>query len=135
MLENPETAGNPDDTGPRAASSGDRPEAAIPVRRHEAESPPIQRSLSDPFFEERAAAAPVIGPDQGLVGAEVVGSDGTRIGTVKEVRQSDFLVDRPAKRDVYIAFGDIQELAGNQLVLKLAADDLDRLRLATPPLL
>ena len=33
---------------------------------------------------------------------EVVGSDGERLGSVKEVRASDFLVNRRLKRDVYV---------------------------------
>lgn len=36
------------------------------------------------------------------VGMEVVGLDGEIVGTVKDIRESDFLVDRLLARDVYV---------------------------------
>ncbi|HEV2126757.1 MAG TPA: hypothetical protein VGW38_28705, partial [Chloroflexota bacterium] len=73
--------------------------------------------------------------DQVLIDAPVVDAEGNSIGIVKEVRESDFLVDRPMKRDVYITYGDVRELAGNRLLLKITADDVDRLDFPSPSLL
>ena len=35
----------------------------------------------------------------------VVGKDGEPVGRVKEVRETDFLVDRPMAPDVYVPYG------------------------------
>jgi hypothetical protein len=53
------------------------------------------------------------GAEQIKVGMDVVGIDGERIGKVKEVRQSDFLVDRPVARDMWVPFSAVLE-AGEQ---------------------
>lgn len=45
-----------------------------------------------------------VGPSQIRIGMDVLGRDGSPVGTVKEVRQDDFLVDRPLARDVYVPF-------------------------------
>jgi hypothetical protein len=44
------------------------------------------------------------------VGMGVVGSDGEEVGTVKEVRTTDILVDRPMARDVYVPLEAIQAI-------------------------
>jgi hypothetical protein len=44
------------------------------------------------------------GPEQIKVGMPVVGVDGKPVGKVKEVRQTDFLVDRPLAHDVFVPF-------------------------------
>lgn len=113
----------------------DRDEPMVPVTRVDREAPPIQRSLSEPFSEERVASVPAVTSDQVLIDAPVVDAEGTAIGTVKEVRESDFLVDRPMKRDVYITYGDVRELAGDRLLLKITSDDVDRLDFPSPSLL
>lgn len=44
------------------------------------------------------------------VGMNVVGFDGEEIGTVKEIRSTDMLVNRPLARDVYIPLEAIQAI-------------------------
>jgi hypothetical protein len=71
--------------------------------------------------------------EQIRVGMEVVGSDGRRIGTVKEVRTSDFLVNRPMARDIYVPFGAIQTISGNTVTLTIPADQVEQMGWAHPP--
>jgi len=48
-------------------------------------------------------------PGQGQIeiGMDVVSVDGQPLGRVKEVRGSDFLLDRPMARDMYVPFNAI----------------------------
>ncbi len=57
-------------------------------------------------------------------GMDVIGSDGTAVGKVKEVRSSDFLVDRPLARDVYVPLDACQSTEG-QVRLNVRADEVD----------
>lgn len=59
------------------------------------------------------------------VGMDVVGSQGQHIGTVKEVRASDFLADRPAARDIYIPFSACS-VNGGQVRLNIRAGAVDK---------
>jgi hypothetical protein len=71
------------------------------------------------------------------VDMSVVGVDGEPIGTVKQVREGDFLVNRPMARDVYVPYsfvlvmdnpadrmrgGPIQD---DQVVLTIRAGEVD----------
>jgi hypothetical protein len=47
----------------------------------------------------------------------------SRAGQVKEVRDSDFLVDRPMARDVYVPF-DAIESVGPDVRLSVTADEV-----------
>jgi hypothetical protein len=49
------------------------------------------------------------GPERGRiqVGMEVTSIDGQRVGTVKEIRQDEFLLDRPLARDVWVPFAAV----------------------------
>jgi len=40
---------------------------------------------------------------------DVVSIDGERIGQVKEVREGDFLIDRPLARDLWVPFTAVVE--------------------------
>lgn len=51
-----------------------------------------------------------VDPAQIRVGMEVVGFDGELVGRVKQVRATDFLVDRPLARDVYIPVEVVQAI-------------------------
>ena len=62
------------------------------------------------------------------VGMEVLGAEKERVGQVKEVRTSDFLVERPLQRDVYVPFAAIREVTGNQVVLTVRSDHVDALK-------
>ncbi len=58
-------------------------------------------------------------------GMDVVGSDGKSVGTVKEVRDNDFLVDRPMAHDVYVPFSACNATNG-QVRLNVRAGDVDK---------
>ena len=62
------------------------------------------------------------------VGMDVLGADQERVGQVKEVRASDFLVERPLQRDVYVPRAAIREVTGNQVVLTVTSDHVDALK-------
>lgn len=68
------------------------------------------------------------------IGMPVVGSDGKEIGTVKEVRSNDFLVNRRLARDVYVPFSAIQSISDGRIILNVASDQVDRQGWAHPPL-
>ena len=65
----------------------------------------------------------------------VVGSDASQVGQVKDVRDADFLVDRPRQRDVYVPFDAIQETTGNRIMLNLPADRVDDMDWEKPSLI
>jgi hypothetical protein len=67
------------------------------------------------------------------VGMKVVGSDGEDVGTVKEVRDRDFLIDRPMRRDVYAPFDAIQNVSGDTVMLKITSDKVDNTNWPRPP--
>jgi hypothetical protein len=48
--------------------------------------------------------ANVVGPDLLQVGMQVMSMNGQVVGRVKEVRENDFLIDRPMARDVYMPY-------------------------------
>ncbi len=58
-------------------------------------------------------------------GMEVVGSRGKHVGTVKEIRDNDFLVDRDAARDIYVPFSACQDI-DDRLHLNVTADQVDK---------
>lgn len=55
---------------------------------------------------------------------EVVSADGAHVGKVKEVRSSDFLVDREMARDVYVPLNSAQ-ISGGRVMLNIRADQID----------
>jgi Uncharacterized protein conserved in bacteria (DUF2171) len=59
------------------------------------------------------------------VGMRVVGADGGDVGTVKEVRDRDFLIDRPMRRDIYAPFEAIQSVTGDTARLNIPSGAVD----------
>jgi hypothetical protein len=66
------------------------------------------------------------------VGMVVFDGEGEQIGVVKAIRDSDFWLDRPLHRDVYVPFDGVarvvlsgDDLVQKQLVLKISKDQLD----------
>ena len=57
-------------------------------------------------------------------GMEVIGSDGHRIGGVKEIREKDFLVDRRKARDVYVPFSAVAK-SESCIILDVSSDKVD----------
>lgn len=72
-------------------------------------------------FQSRFRVAP---------GMAVIDPHREQIGTVHEVRDTDFLVDRPGQRGVYISFDHVQEVQGNQVLLSLPANQVETPRAA-----
>jgi hypothetical protein len=69
------------------------------------------------------------------VGMDVVGSDGKSVGRVKEVRNTDFLVDRPLARDVYVPFEACQSISAERIVLTIPAGEVNNQGWANPGLM
>jgi len=63
----------------------------------------------EPQYEGEILKASSPGPDQIQAGMDVVSIDGEHIGKVKEVREADFLVDRPLARDLWVPFTSVVE--------------------------
>jgi hypothetical protein len=63
----------------------------------------------DPSTRGEILKASSPGPDQVRVDMDVVSIDGEHIGKVKEVRQTDFLLDRPLARDLWVPFDSVVE--------------------------
>ncbi len=56
----------------------------------------------------------------------VMSSDGVRLGTVKETRETNFLLDREAYFDLDIPYSDIKSIDENFITLDRKNDDLDK---------
>ncbi len=64
-------------------------------------------------------------------GMPVLGSDGNQIGTVKEIHDYDFLIDRPMAKDVHVPFSGIQNISNGQVNLNVPANQVDKMHWAT----
>jgi hypothetical protein len=63
----------------------------------------------EPAYEGEILKASSPGRDQVQPGMDVVSIDGERIGKVKEVREAEFLVDRPLAHDLWVPFTSVLE--------------------------
>ena len=86
-------------------------------------------AVTDPEMKDGFAASErantLIGWDLVInEGMEVIGSDGRRIGQVKEIREKDFLLDRRKARDLYVPFGAVAK-SDNCIILDVASDKVD----------
>jgi hypothetical protein len=70
-----------------------------------------------------------VGPDM-----LVVSSDNDEVGTVKELRASDFLVDRALQRDIYVPFNAVRTVEGGRIILNMAIGQIDDAGWESPPL-
>jgi hypothetical protein len=59
------------------------------------------------------------------VGMQVVGLDGVPVGLVRDVRDEDFLIDRPTQLDVCLTYDAVKLVTEGQVVLKVPADEVD----------
>jgi hypothetical protein len=58
-------------------------------------------------------------------GAKVIGSDGKKIGTLKEVGDADFVVSRTLKRDLGVPITHVEEVTEeNEIVLDVSSGDV-----------
>lgn len=67
-------------------------------------------------------------------GMVVSGTDGAEIGEVKAVRRSDFLVNRPMAFDTYVPLDAVLHTTNDEVVLAIAADEVDSMGWANPGL-
>jgi len=90
----------------------------------------------DPDTEDTEATERSAGPGQGpqtlaqlqATGGEVVGSDGERLGDLKEVGDADFLVGRTLRRDLRLPVSRVREVTSdNKVVLDLPAAEAKEL--------
>lgn len=58
-------------------------------------------------------------------GMSVITHDQVEIGTVKEVRATDFLLDRSMRRDVFVPFHAIDAVTAHSVMLTVTADEVD----------
>lgn len=68
-------------------------------------------------------------------GMPVVGSDGSNVGLIKEVRDNDFLVDIPNHRDLYIPFSAVQNVDDDQVALNIPGHQVIQMNWPRPSLL
>jgi hypothetical protein len=66
--------------------------------------------------------------------AEVFDADGDAVGTVKELRDNDFLLDRPLARDLYVPLSAVRSVTSDRVMLSVRDDDFDAQGWETPPI-
>lgn len=66
-------------------------------------------------------------------GMSVLASDHVEVGSVKEVRTNDFLLDRALRRDVYVPFSAIESTTTHSVLLALTAEQIDEQDWDKPP--
>jgi acetyl esterase len=111
--------------GTAAAAS----EAEMPASAARETAAPLAPGAAMSAGTSGAAEEPAIAPQAPLemgqlvrVGMRVVGSDGHQLGKVKQVRGSDFVVDRWFRRDITVPFEAVHE-AGAQVILSVPAKE------------
>jgi acetyl esterase len=117
------------DTGRQTPS--DRLVSNAPLHEDATRGETPQASAAKPARE--TGYAPLESGQVLRVGMEVIGSDGQRMGRVKEVRASDFVVDRWFRRAVALPFEAIH-VASDRVVLTVPAKDASRTDWSLPPL-
>lgn len=68
-------------------------------------------------------------------GMDVVGSDGAKIGRIKEVRETDLLVDRTLQRDIAVPFDAVYTVADERVMLTIPADRVDAMGWPSPEII
>jgi ferritin-like metal-binding protein YciE len=69
------------------------------------------------------------------LGMEVVGQDMGNIGSIKDMRDGDFLVNRKMKRDVYVPFNAVQNIDNGRAILNIPTNQVDNMGWQNPPIL
>lgn len=64
----------------------------------------------------------------------VIAEDGKDLGTVKEVHERDFLIDRSMRRDVYAPFDRVLNVVADKVKLHALSDEVDKADWPRPPL-
>lgn len=72
-----------------------------------------------------AGGGPITLSQLQATGAEVIGSDGEKVGDLKEVDDADFLIERTLQRDIRVPVNRVREVtADNKIVLDVRADEV-----------
>lgn len=122
-------------TLPKAAEA--RPKR-IPIGQPTGRStaqPTVSPGMTESAPMGSAGTTGTFGRDQVRETMDVIGSDGNDIGRVKEVREHDFLVDRPLQRDLYIPYSAIQSIHGERIMLNVPAGQVDAMGWPTSEML
>ncbi len=67
-----------------------------------------------------------IDPSRVHAGMEVVDAEGHNLGTVKEVRDTDFLLNRSLAPDVYVSFGAVAS-TDTRIALNILEEQVEEL--------
>lgn len=95
--------------------------------------PPQSRTATpSPAATRTAPVRAAVNPADLRVGMEVFGSNGGRIGIVKEVRAADIWVDRTWQRDLFVPLTAIQAVNGTRIVLDILSGHADSQGWARP---
>jgi len=107
-------------------------QASNPQRVSQPNTPPSNPQMaSQPSSTQNQARA---NNSQIRPGMQVVGSDMESVGQVRDVRQNDFLIDIPMRRDVYAPLDAIQSMDGDKIVLNVPANNINNTNWPNPPL-
>lgn len=66
-------------------------------------------------------------------GFKVLDTKGNLLGTIKEIHDYDFLVDRPSAPDVHLPFSTINDVRNNTVDLNITFEQMDKMHFATSP--
>jgi hypothetical protein len=108
---------------------------ALPNRIYMAEREIVDELARAGAFQPAEGTAMMASDPRVQVGMTVVGSDLKEVGRVKEVRASDFLLDRRLQRDLYVPFEAIEDVTAGGVVLNLPAKDIHYKGWLSPPLI
>jgi sporulation protein YlmC with PRC-barrel domain len=87
-----------------------------------------QSSTGPSEQRSEAGGGPITLSQLQATGAEVVGSDGEKVGDLKEVGDADFLVERTLRRDIRVPVNRVQEVTGeNKVVLDVRAEEVQEI--------
>lgn len=123
---------------PVTATEGEEQALLERVRRNEAAGATSVEAPAESVPE--ASTATALTDDTGhtahglrvQAGMVVLGADGEKVGTVKAIRVSDFLVNRPLARDIYVPFDFIEGMSDEGVTLKVAHNEVDHQGWAHP---
>src|SRR5947209_3991243 len=109
------------------AQAANQPVANQPFK---APNPPVANQSSG---TANAPAANIASQVQ--EGMDVVGSDMSPVGVVRNVRDNDFRIDIPMQRDLYAPFDAVQNVTDDRVILNIPADQVRDMNWSKPSLM
>jgi hypothetical protein len=108
---------------------------SYPYEAHPEQFPGDESYLAEAHLHE--AERSMLDPSQAAkrmrVGMEVVGSDGELVGKVKQVRASNFLVNRRLRRDIYVPYSVVHDISLDEVALTIPAYEVSEREERTRP--